>query len=293
MSGDVELRGPRSRAGIGFMATVVQRSELRFSRLVVDRPTLIVLSHGTKVLQSARGQWSVKGGEAIVIAGGQTFDVTNRLSERGHYEARWLVWDPEILDGFERTAPVGPVLTDAAALGKVDLEFAAAFDRACAAIGDARHVPDEVARHRLAEVLVWLALKGVRFSTAENPTLAVKVRRLFESDVGERWTILRVAKRLAVSEATLRRRLSAEGTTAGDLLTDVRMSQALLLLQSTDQAVNRIALEVGYESASRFAIRFRERFGFPPTAIRGHARTGEERLRRFEMSDGQAMAPSA
>ena len=38
------------------------------------------------------------------------------------------------------------------------------------------------------------------------------------------------------------------------------------------EAINRIALEVGYESASRFAIRFRERFGFPPTAIRGHAR---------------------
>jgi transcriptional regulator GlxA family with amidase domain len=50
------------------------------------------------------------------------------------------------------------------------------------------------------------------------------------------------------------------------------MSFAMVLLQSTQHAVNRIALQVGYESASRFAIRFRERFGFAPTAIRGHAR---------------------
>lgn len=293
MTGNPEVKGPRSRPGVGFTAVVAQRNDLRFSRLVVDRPTLIVLGHGTKILQSARGQWSVKGGEAIALAGGQTFDVTNRPSERGLYEARWLVWDPRILDGFERTTPAGAVLADAAALGKVDLEFAAAFDRACEAIGDTRQVPDAVARHRLTEVLVWLALKGVRLPTAENPTLAIKVRRLFESSTDERWTIQRVAKRLAISEATLRRRLSAEGTTVGDLLTDVRMSQALLLLQSTEQAVNRIALEVGYESASRFAIRFRERFGFPPTAIRGHARDGEDRPRRPAIADRQAMAPPA
>jgi AraC-like DNA-binding protein len=81
-----------------------------------------------------------------------------------------------------------------------------------------------------------------------------------------------VAKRLGLCEATLRRRLAAEGTTLGDLLTDVRMSFAMVLLQSTNQAVNRIALEVGYESASRFAIRFRARFGFLPAAIRGAAR---------------------
>jgi AraC-like DNA-binding protein len=56
----------------------------------------------------------------------------------------------------------------------------------------------------------------------------------------------------------------------------------MLLLQSTDQAVNRIALDVGYESPSRFANRFRERFGFAPTAIRGHARGGvvEREVRR-------------
>jgi AraC-like DNA-binding protein len=83
-----------------------------------------------------------------------------------------------------------------------------------------------------------------------------------------------VAERLAMSEATLRRRLNAEGTGFVELLADVRMSHAMTLLQSTDRPVAHIASAVGYESASRFAIRFRERFGFAPTAIRGHRRAG-------------------
>lgn len=264
----------QARPGVGFTASIMQLSELRFSRIVVDRPSLIVLSHGSKLLQSARGQWTVRGGEAVVLAGGQTFDVTNRMSERGSYGARWLVWDPAVLASFERTSPGGPVTSGVALLGKSDEAFTTAFDRAIEAVGDAVHVPEAVAQHRVTELLVWLSLRGIRFSAKENLSLTARVRRLFEASVSEPWTIAMVADRLALSEATLRRRLAMEGTTVGDLLVDVRMSHAMLLLQSTDQAVNRIALDVGYESPSRFANRFRERFGFPPTAIRGHARGG-------------------
>lgn len=261
-----------ARPGIGLTARVVQRSELRFSRIVVDRPALIVLRHGTKQLDSVQGQWSIRGGEAVAIAGGQTFDVTNRLSDRGIYEARWLVWDPSIIKRFAASTLNGESLAGAAVLDRIDAPFASALDRALEAIWDVQQIPDDVAEHRLTEVLVWLQHRGIHFSASENPTLTVKVRRLIEGSLAQKWTADGVAKRLALSEATLRRRLAAEGANLGDLLTDVRMSHAMLLLQSTEFAVNRIALEVGYESASRFAIRFRERFGFPPTAIRGQAR---------------------
>lgn len=267
-------QGIQARPGVGATARVVQHSDLRFSRIVNDRPALILLRHGSKTLQSADGLWSIRGGEAIAIAGGQTFDVTNRLSDHGGlYEARWLIWDPAVIESFERNAPAaGHPLAGAAVLSRLDADFTAAFDRAIAAITDTRHVPEDVAAHRVAEMLLWLAHRGIRFSPTEDLTLAMKLRRLFATDLATSWTAADVAKRLAMSEATLRRRLAAEGTTLGDLLTDLRMSSAMVLLQSTDFAVNRIALEVGYESASRFAIRFRERFGFPPTAIRGHAR---------------------
>ena len=256
------------RQDVGVSARVGQRRDLRFSRIVVDRPALIVVTHGNKTLHADDRQWSIGSGEAVAIAGGQTFDVSNRLSADGLYEARWLIWDPAIVAGFDRRPAGIPPLAGAASLGRVDTQLAGAFERAADAIQDVEHVPDEVARHRLAEVLVWLSLRGIRFAPAEDPGMAMKVRRLFETALDRRWTASIVASDLAVSEATLRRRLAAEGTGLGAILADVRMSSAMVLLQSTRYPVQRIALEVGYESASRFAIRFRERFGFPPTAIR-------------------------
>lgn len=46
------------------------------------------------------------------------------------------------------------------------------------------------------------------------------------------------------------------------------MMRALTLLQVTSWTVAQIAAAVGYDNASRFTARFRERFGFAPTAVR-------------------------
>jgi len=86
------------------------------------------------------------------------------------------------------------------------------------------------------------------------------------------WSSDAIARSLAMSEATLRRRLAAEGVTLRELIADVRMASALVLLQATSRPVSEIASAVGYDSPSRFAVRFRDRFGFAPTAVRGHAR---------------------
>ncbi|AKJ30763.1 helix-turn-helix transcriptional regulator [Caldimonas brevitalea] len=240
----------------------------------MDSPALILLRHGTKSLQTGGRRWTLQGGDAIAVAGGQAFDVTNRLSAAGLYEARWLVWDPAIIERFMQTAPAGPPLSGAMVLKQASAEFVAAVDRAVAAVSDPSGLAEEVARHRLAELLVWLSVAGVRFGTPQTTTATSKLRRLFAESPATAWTMPQVATRLAMSEATLRRRLNSEGTSFGELLADVRMSHAMTLLQSTDHPVAHIALKVGYESASRFAIRFRDRFGFAPTVIRGHRRAG-------------------
>lgn len=269
-------RGLAQRSGIGASALVVQHSSLRFSRIANDLPALILLRHGTKTLLgtgSSGGAWTVGAGEAIAIAAGQTFDVDNRLSAAGAYEAQWLVWDPAIIARYSHVPGGERTLEGAAPLGRIEGHFEAAFARARAAVEDAAGIPVPVAEHRMAEVLVWLALRGIRFAPQQAPTLAARVRHMLQAAPGEPWTLAVAARRMAMSEATLRRRLAEEGCSFGALLADTRMSLAMVLLQSTDHPVNRIALEVGYESASRFAIRFRARFGFAPTAIRGHQRS--------------------
>lgn len=263
------------RPGVGLTANVVQRCALRFSEVVVESPALIVLRHGTKTLQSGGRRWSLQGGDAIAVAGGQSFDVSNRLSAEGLFEARWLVWDKAIVEGFEQKEPAGQPLSGAVVLKDASAEFTGAVERAVTAVSDPSGVPEAVARHRLAELLVWLSVANIRFALPKAVTVVARLRALFAESISGAWSLPEAAARLAMSEATLRRRLSAEGTSFGELLADVRMSFAMTLLQSTEHPVARIASEVGYASASRFAIRFRERFGFAPTEIRGHRRSGK------------------
>lgn len=81
------------------------------------------------------------------------------------------------------------------------------------------------------------------------------------------WTAPEMAGRLGVSERTLRRNLSAEGTSPRQVLRDVRLNAALALLQAGRANVSEVALDCGYDSPSRFAVLFRERFGVRPSDI--------------------------
>jgi AraC-like DNA-binding protein len=259
-----------TRAGVGATAGVIQREALRFSHLAIDRPTLIMVRHGLKILTSSDREWTIRSGEAITIARGHRFDVTNRPDARGAYEASWLVFEPSMLAAFP--SALAPMTQSACALGRIEADFMEAFVRARDAIRDPSHVPERIARHRMQEVLLWLEGRGVNLIAPPPRTFSERVRAILMSSLDETWTAATVARHLHMSEATLRRHLASEGTSFTDLLADMRMSHALTLLQSTDYPVGHIARDVGYDSASRFAIRFRKRFGFAPTAIRGHRR---------------------
>ncbi|WP_162590050.1 helix-turn-helix transcriptional regulator [Variovorax sp. RA8] len=178
----------------------------------------------------------------------------NQLSAQGLFEARWLLWDKAIM--FELGSRGSRPPLQATVIRDLGREFYDCVDRATEAISNACQVPAEVARHRLTEVLVWLSLRNITLAAPQGVTVAARLRSLLAGSLSEPWTMSSVAARLAMSEATLRRRLSAEGVTFGSVLTDTRMSFAMTLLQSTNHAVTRVASSVGYESASRFSVRF-------------------------------------
>ncbi|WP_374600233.1 helix-turn-helix transcriptional regulator [Niveibacterium sp.] len=262
-----------TRPGVGSTARIVQRQALRFARVFIDTPILIFITHGEKALSWAGGDCVLHAGEALAIAGGQHFDVTNRVGPDGRYEAFWLVWEPALLAAHVCDAPP---IRDVLAIHPLGDAFANACLHARDAIAQPDVVPEGVARHRMAELLVWLAHHGGRFAEAPPPSFVRRVRGLLDAEPGRAWNTDQIAAAMAISEATLRRRLAAEGTALSELLVDVRMTRAMQLLQSTAMPVTRIAEAVGYESASRFALRFRSRFGFAPTAIRGHRRAVAE-----------------
>jgi len=272
--GEPSERNIRSRPGIGATGHIVQDKELLFKHLVIDQPTLILILHGAKTLRSPHGSCDLCAGHAVAVTGG-VFDVINRVPALGPYEAIWLTWDAALIAAHEAAA--GMTATPrchapAHPLRAMHPAFAGAISAAIEGIAE-NGVPDMAARHRMQELLAWLQDAGVRFPAPGVRKLADAARALLGSNPGKAWNAAEVARQLAMSPATLRRRLAAEGVSLTELLTDVRMSFALALLQSTERPITRIATESGYESASRFAIRFRKRFGFAPTEIRGHRRS--------------------
>jgi AraC-like DNA-binding protein len=261
--------------GAGAAAHVLQGRELEMLRIHVQQPALIFVDRGIKTVRAARGApVRARPRQALVLAGAQTVDFTNTVTEGDHYEARWLVFDPALLDDpfYRSRAAAASPPSPARVVAKPHQGLEDAFARATQALSDG--LPPAVARQRMLEVMHWLLEAGVALSApAAAPTISSRVRALIGASPQQDWRAGRVAGELAVSQATLRRRLAAEGCTLTELLVDIRMATALTLLQATTQPVSHIAYTVGYASPSRFAVRFRQRFGFAPTAVRGHERT--------------------
>ncbi|MBI1764414.1 MAG: helix-turn-helix transcriptional regulator [Acidobacteria bacterium] len=179
-----------------------------------------------------------------------------------------MVWDPNILLAHRCEHPIQQAML----IRPMETGFREAYDRAREAILQPERCPREIAIHQLKEVLVWLQMYGGCFELPRPSSVGAQVRALLSSTPHQTWTAPEIAKHLAMSEATLRRRLQAEKLSLTKILLDLRLSHALVLLQATDKSITQIANEVGYESPSRFAGRFRERFGQPPTAFRTNPR---------------------
>lgn len=260
------------RSGIGTTARIIQSQHLRFSQVTVTEPVLIIVKFGRKELRAPGFECVLGPGDAVAIDHGQMFDIVNTPGPGGQYQADWLVWDPALVAAYTPSSSKSAAIKIAQVFGGLSQQFQHSIDVAIDAVQRPGVVPDAVARHRLTEVLVWMETLGSHFEHRETETTSARIRRFIANAPDSSWKAGDVAAKLAMSEATLRRRLADENTTLGDLISDIRMSSAMYLLQSTDLPISSVALEVGYESASRFAIRFRRRFGFAPSAIRGHNR---------------------
>ena len=255
------------RPGVGIALRVVQEGGLRLSSVFVEQPGLSFVRRGEKRVRVGAFDALVREGEAVALPSGLSLEVTNVADEAGRYEALSVIPDAALIAAGRSEDMARPMRTPVH-LSRLDGGFAEAVQRAISAIFEPSRIPDQVAAARMREVLAWLASVGITFEASRPTMVAARTRLLLTDAPGRRWTGPEVAQTLAMSEATLRRRLAAERTTLSDLLVEVRMSTALVLLQATEKSVAEIAFDVGYESASRFAARFRRRFGHPPAAIR-------------------------
>lgn len=256
-----------SRHGVGLTATVWQRNDLLVHTIVTDHPALILLGRGRKIIRIGGRTITLLPGDAVAIAPGTSCDIQNE-TERGQFASTWIICADPILSDMARTCPDHGKLKDVVALKGLGDEFVQSFERAAQAIITPDRVPDIVAGHRIREVLAWLAHQGLVFNPETPSDLHRRVRLMIGSAPAKSWMSKDLARSLAMSEATFRRRLADQGQSFNDILIDVRMTTALMLLQVTDRPISDIAYQVGYQSASRFSARFKTRFGISPMAVR-------------------------
>jgi AraC-like DNA-binding protein len=115
-------------------------------------------------------------------------------------------------------------------------------------------------------------LNGMR-----DPALA-RVLRVMHSDVRAKWTVAGLALIAGMSRSAFAVRFSETlGCAPFEYLARWRMAIAKDALTRSVKSLDRVADEIGYESASAFSTAFRKRLGCSPGSFaRGHA-TGDQR----------------
>ncbi|MEM7139071.1 MAG: AraC family transcriptional regulator [Myxococcota bacterium] len=107
-----------------------------------------------------------------------------------------------------------------------------------------------------------LRMVSPRFTTSVREHVVVLFNR------GERPTRARVAEAMKLSERTLQRRLSEDGTTFRRVSEEARKERAEVLLRDPSIRVADVAYAVGYDDVTSFTKAFRRWTGKSPTAFR-------------------------
>ncbi len=143
---------------------------------------------------------------------------------------------------------------------------------------DQQGLSHAVLRHYLQGFYQQLQEAGVlhQLFPAAQLSLSEQLCRYFAADPAAEHNQLQICRHFGLSKATLIRKLAQEGSQFRALLTDVRMSYALAIMQGGKLNQLELALRCGYQSERRFAEGFRAQFGLTPAA---YQRTLEQKDR--------------
>ena len=254
--------------GLAVHCTIVQASSGRFRQFQIDEPAVILVRQGWKRVIADHDEVVAGPSEAVFVPQGLECVIVNGVGETGAYHAEALSLAPALVAAY--ADPAARPTTGAVHIAPDD-GFLEALARARQTIAAGTSTPESVHRHVLGELVIRLEALGIGLLPDMREHLVWRIRALVRTDPAADWPAASVAGALAMSEQTLRRKLALLGTSLTEIIADVRMTTALALLQASELPINRVALDVGYGSASKFAARFRARFGLSPRDIRSAA----------------------
>lgn len=249
---------------------IIQASaSLQLRSVQLFEPVLCQVEHGEKHLRSGASDYRVTSQDLAVLPAGSRLSVHNRAIA-GCYRCVLVSMSHDVLQRFQQVYP-SRALSGCRGAGPVVVERSGTLEQSWRHLLSLLHAqaPQEVCHLALFSVLMCLRLEGhdaALLHVRDEP--AAQVERMLRADPASPWTAPQVAQKMHMSESHLRRQLAREGTSFRQLLETVRLGQALSELLSSRLPVAVIAHRCGYESGSRFARRFHQRFGVLPSEVR-------------------------
>ncbi|RNM28519.1 AraC family transcriptional regulator [Dickeya undicola] len=249
---------------------IIARSQYALRTVVIRTDLIGMVVSGTKQLLAPEGSNTFAPGELFILPRGTQWDVINDPAPQGRYVAQILNLQPETVTRFHQCFGQFAALTPVRNFARVteSSTIKTTFMRAADALSDTE-CSATLSEHRVLEVLLLLAEQyGIVLTPPGSLNWSERVRRLVAQRPYDHWLADRVAQALSTTASTLNRRLAQEGNTITACVRETRLEAAMVLLQSSDRPVAAIALDVGYESHSKFTAAFRRRFGVVPSALR-------------------------
>ncbi|WP_038907245.1 helix-turn-helix transcriptional regulator [Dickeya oryzae] len=270
LTNPVEPIPPHAAASPLLLHQIVARSQYALRTVVIRADLIGLVVSGTKQLLAPEGRSDFAPGEIFILPRGTQWDVVNDPAPQGRYVAQILNLQPETIarfyQSFGQFAALEPLRRVARVADNVAIKTA--FLRTVDALRDTGSSAT-LSEHRMLEVLLLLAEHaGVVLAPPETMNWSERVRRLVAQRPYDDWSAGRVAQALSTTISTLNRRLAQEDNTITRCVRETRLETAMVLLQSSERSVAAIALDVGYESHSKFTAAFRRRFGIVPSALR-------------------------
>lgn len=230
--------------------------------------TLLVVTSGLLTLGRGERIWELADSHTLMVVAKNFIPNIQKIPDENNstFTSLFLTFAPGLITEFHQR--YGQNVTPASTVNECktteldeDLNDALQF---CIRGINSRTVSEAQQTNRLLGLLLALQERGMVFLRPSAPGLADRLTQLLTKTPEKHWTAAQASRELAVSEATLRRRLADEGISFSATLTEVRMHHAMMLLQTTHFSVSQIADACGYRAISRFSMRFKSRFGFPP-----------------------------
>ncbi|MCG9581892.1 helix-turn-helix transcriptional regulator [Vibrio tubiashii] len=259
------------------IATFRAQHSQKLRNVTIHSPSIIQIISGSKRLFQSDGNIALTHSKLLLCSGSSRFSFEN-LPEKGAFLSRVFSFhqapeESQILLSQENSVEQNrPWMENDKALEQtLDILFTLNLSP----------MSTETQRLWLAPLYQQLAERGALhlLFISHHTSFSEQLTRYLSLSPSKTHPLEEVAAHFAVSRATFIRRLKKEDVRYREVLSDVRLSHALSLMQYQSLSVLQLAYMCGYKSEQRFSQRFRSKFGLTPTeymrTIRGHAEPSE------------------